>query len=68
MLRIFKESKIRKRRLRSPEFIAYHTWDHGGDSFDVSLYPKSDESIKFNAHVWNDGKIIDYYTEYHATY
>lgn len=23
------------------ELVAYHTWDEGGDSFDVSLYPKT---------------------------
>ena len=46
------------------EFVAYHTWDHGGDSFDVSLYPKDDESIKFNAVVRYDGGIVvDYYAE-----
>ena len=44
------------------EFVAYHTWDHGGDSFRASMYPKADESIKFNAHVRNTGKVItDYY-------
>ena len=46
------------------EFVAYHTWDHGGDSFRASMYPKDDESIKFNTHIFNDGRIIiDYYAE-----
>ena len=46
------------------EFVAYHTWDHGGDSFRASMYPKADESIKFNTHIFNDGRIIiDYYAE-----
>lgn len=46
------------------EFVAYHTWDHGGDSFRASMYPKDDESIKFETHVTNDARIItDYYTE-----
>ncbi|NMA75117.1 MAG: hypothetical protein GX963_13420 [Bacteroidales bacterium] len=46
------------------EFVAYHTWDHGGDSFRASMYPKSDENIKFNAHIFNKGGIVnDYYAE-----